>query len=265
MKILKLIMVLSLTLISIISYCPPMGITWTFLERKLEKAKEIHVIAYTLRELEGGHKYFKDGKPLPGASGEQGVYQFMPSTWNRLCKKFFNEILEKTKDNQDMVAYMYLESLLDKKYTIKQIASIWNSGNPNSNAEGINKYGVPYSVPKYKAKFMAIYNKVKKDINMGNLSPFFVANSKNGLYIYILMQNNKNINRHHHEDNFNQNKEITYLGIGEPNGTLLSYVFRFKEELQWLQRIRHFSLFLPEKSFYLQPHWTRKTVQRQIS
>jgi len=187
MNIAKLAMVLSLTLISIVSYCPSAvkdPVNRPALDEKLKISKEVYLVAYTLRELEGGHKYFKNGKPLPGASGEQGVYQFMPSTWRNLCRKFFGEILDKTKDNQDLVAYRYLETLL-AKYSLRQIASIWNSGKPNSTAEGINKWGVPYSVPKYIKKFMATYNKVKKEISFGNLEPIFVANVQKGLYIYI--------------------------------------------------------------------------------
>jgi hypothetical protein len=127
------------------------------IKREIVKYRKIFFISQTIATMEGGSNY-----DTVGSSGEHGKYQFMSGTWKRECMSFFGVILEKTPENQDLIAFKYIKSLIDKRYSIRQIASIWNSGRPNSTAEGINKWGVPYSVPKYVNKFLASYNKIIK-------------------------------------------------------------------------------------------------------
>lgn len=247
MKKIQLMVVLILCLlIPLNSYCPPMKMDFTEhvvkLHETLKNLNEIFYIAYTIRELEGGHKYFKEGKPLKGASGEGGAYQFMPSTWKRLCMKFFNTHLKQTKDNQDVVAYRYIGSLLDKGYTIRQIAAVWNSGNPNSTAEGINKFGVPYSVPKYVKTFMSIYHKVKNQVIPGNLEPKIVANGNRVYYIYIINAKIINLKPDSHE--YKQ--------------TLYSYQERESIGLRWnYPRSAFYSKEIPGKVLPILHSWWR--------
>lgn len=177
MKTIKIILLIGILLIPLIklSYCP----TFNYGEfkqkieitKKIEEFKErykkvqkIHRIIHTIKVIEGNHTYFKEGKLLAGKSGEEGVYQFMPTTWKKLCKRFYGKTLKKTKENQDLIAYRYIEYLLDEDYNLRQIASIWNSGKPNSTAEGINPWGVPYSVPKYIENFLRVYNSYSKGV-----------------------------------------------------------------------------------------------------
>lgn len=98
-----------------------------------------------------------------GKSGEYGAYQFMPKTW----KGWAGEILGNpnaplTKENQNKVAYTKIKTWKDQGYTPKQIAAMWNSGQPDWEGKvGVNKFGVKYNVPLYVNKVYAGYNELK--------------------------------------------------------------------------------------------------------
>lgn len=68
-----------------------------------------------------------------GSSGEKGAYQFMPETWKTWAKQYVgDENAEMTIENQNKVAYSRIKDLLNKGYTLPQIASEWNSGDRNA-------------------------------------------------------------------------------------------------------------------------------------
>lgn len=78
----------------------------------------------------GGHA---DAYNAKGASGETGAYQFMPNTWSQWAGKHLkNAQAEYTVENQNRVAYSQIKEWKDAGYNPAQIASLWNSGDPNS-------------------------------------------------------------------------------------------------------------------------------------
>jgi len=111
-------------------------------------------LALAIRQHESGGNY-----NAQGGSGENGAYQFMPSTWKSWANTHLgNSNAEQTPQNQNKVAYMQIQSLKDKGYTPEQIASTWNSGGPSWEGKvGTNKYGVRYDVPSYVRNVMANY------------------------------------------------------------------------------------------------------------
>ena len=121
-----------------------------------KKQQRINLILKTIKWIETNNNY-----TLTGKSGEYGAYQFTKTTWNHYCNLFFNKNLDiKIKENQDKIALLKVTSLVNKGYSNKQIASIWNSGSANwNNKIGINKKGVRYNTPHYVSKFDKIYKK----------------------------------------------------------------------------------------------------------
>ena len=119
-----------------------------------EKKQRIDLILKTIKWIETNNNY-----TLIGKSGEYGAYQFTKTTWNHYCNLFFNKNLDiKIKENQDKIALLKVTSLVNKGYSNKQIASIWNSGSANwNNKIGINKKGVRYNTPHYVSKFDKTY------------------------------------------------------------------------------------------------------------
>jgi hypothetical protein len=114
-------------------------------------------LAFTTGIVEGNYN-------ARGLSGEIGAYQIMPETWNRYCIRYFKEVLEPTKENQDLIVVTVMEDLINRGYSIEQIAAIWNSGT-HKNWEtkiGVNSYGAYYNVPAYVHAFKAIHNNLSK-------------------------------------------------------------------------------------------------------
>lgn len=113
-------------------------------------------IAAAIRQIESSGNY-----NAKGASGEFGAYQFMPNTWSQWSKEYLvatqgsaNRSLAPTPENQDAVATFKVEQLLNQGYTPTQIASIWNSGSPDSTGKvGVNSKGVAYNTPEYVKRF----------------------------------------------------------------------------------------------------------------
>jgi len=90
-----------------------------------------------------------------GASGEVGAYQFMPSTWANYAGKYLgdsNALL--SVENQNKVAYSFVNEKKNQGYSPAQIASMWNAGEgkPNAYKEnwvGVNAQGVSFDTPTY--------------------------------------------------------------------------------------------------------------------
>lgn len=113
-----------------------------------------------------------------GKNGEIGAYQMTPSFINQYAPKYlkdYNASQPLTSAQQDELAYSVVKDWGTNgdpsyshlgKLTPAQIASAWNSGDPNSyldpGAQGTNSQGAQYNVPDYVNKIQQNYEK-----NMG--------------------------------------------------------------------------------------------------
>lgn len=113
-------------------------------------------IANAIKQVESGGNY-----TAKGGSGENGAYQFMPSTWASWSKDYAAQVLGKsignmamTPENQDAVAKWKIQSWLDQGLNAEQIAAKWNSGSEVGweTKIGTNSKGVAYNVPSYVSK-----------------------------------------------------------------------------------------------------------------
>lgn len=119
---------------------------------------KIVTLAKAIRQVESG------GNPqAKGASGEHGLYQFMPDTWNGNAPRFgVNVPLEQaTPEQQNQVAYKQLAEWATQHpdWNVGNFASAWNAGpgKPNAYVEGnagTNSQGVKYDTAAY-AKMVA--------------------------------------------------------------------------------------------------------------
>lgn len=110
-------------------------------------------IANAIKTVESSGNY-----NAKGGSGENGAYQFMPSTWASWSKDYAAQVLGKsvgnmamTPENQDAVARWKIQSWLDQGLNAEQIAAKWNSGSETGweTKIGTNSKGVAYNVPAY--------------------------------------------------------------------------------------------------------------------
>ncbi|MBL0320482.1 MAG: hypothetical protein IPP74_14500 [Alphaproteobacteria bacterium] len=119
-------------------------------------------LAKAIRKAETGSS--QDPYNARGASGEFGGYQFMPDTYKALAKKHLgDENAPATVENQNKLAYSEVKALKDAGNSPAQIASIWNSGKPDSYKQGLkgtNSQGVQYDVPAYVAKVSQAYREL---------------------------------------------------------------------------------------------------------
>jgi hypothetical protein len=123
--------------------------------REVENLK-IRKVCAVIKHIESRGNYSK-----PGGSGEYGAYQFMPKTWYKMCHRYAGKYLKPTNENQDLIAYRYVEHLFKQGYSISQIASVWNSGYPNCTKVGFTKTGIPFDVPAYRRIFVKKYLTIK--------------------------------------------------------------------------------------------------------
>lgn len=109
-------------------------------------------IAETIKQIESGGNY-----NAKGASGESGAYQFMPATWKSWAGQYLgNANAPQTPENQDKVAVSRITDLVNQGYSPREIALIWNGGQPIVK-KGVNAKGVKYDSGSYADKFMAAY------------------------------------------------------------------------------------------------------------
>jgi hypothetical protein len=105
-----------------------------------------------------------------GASGEYGAYQFMPNTWKSMATAVLgNANAPMTVENQNRVAYSQIKSWKDQGLSPAQIASKWNSGNPDAykqNHVGTNAMGVHYDTPKYAMDVSNLYRQKLQDMGV---------------------------------------------------------------------------------------------------
>lgn len=98
-----------------------------------------------------------------GKTGElKSIFQFEPSTWKKEAAEYLGDANAPiTPDNETTVVTKQVGDWIDKGYTAKQIASMWNAGtgepdaytgkfSDGSPSVGTNtKYGVKFNVPAY--------------------------------------------------------------------------------------------------------------------
>lgn len=118
---------------------------------------QVVALAKAIRDTETGNR------PVSGASGEFGRYQFMPGTWHAGASQYLGDAnAPQTLENENKVAYEKIKHWKDQGYNPGQIASLWNSGSPNFEGKvGVNKMGVKYDVPGYVQKVYGNYQKYK--------------------------------------------------------------------------------------------------------
>lgn len=161
-----LIIIIVTTLLYSETFAPPANHGEQLYEDLIEKSLEgfyklqmVQKLMYTVKGKESNGNYY-----AVGANGEIGAYQFMNSTYNKLCNVYFNQYRVPTQHNQDTLAFCAIKNAVIKKgYTVEQFAAYWNSGDPNSRKSGINKAGVSFDVGAYVADFVRRFEKVEKN------------------------------------------------------------------------------------------------------
>lgn len=114
-----------------------------------ENGSEVKKIAAAIKQVESGGNY-----NAKGASGEGGAYQFMPATWRQWAGQYLGSPnAPQTPENQDRVAEAKISDLLRQGYDAREIALIWNGGEPTVK-RGVNKYGVRYDSGAYAEKVL---------------------------------------------------------------------------------------------------------------
>lgn len=127
-----------------------------------EKTALTYAITRALAYKENG------GKPnlnnlKAGKTGEmKSIFQFTPDTWKKDAQEVLGDSnAQMTPDNETEVVTSKVSQWIDKGYTAKQIASMWNAGigEPNAytgkfsdgtSSKGVNKkYNVNFDVSKY--------------------------------------------------------------------------------------------------------------------
>lgn len=111
-----------------------------------------------------------------GKSGEYGRYQFMPDTWKQWAPEAgVNTPLQQASiEDQNKVAYYKVKQLKDQGLNPAQIASLWNSGDPNAYKEnhvGVNAQGVSYNTPSYVQKVSREYQNLSNQAAVASRTP----------------------------------------------------------------------------------------------
>lgn len=125
-------------------------------------------LAKAIRQTESGGDFAASGK-----SGEYGAYQYTEPTWAKdsVAAGINVPLKQSTKEQQNQVAYTKIKSLKDQGYNPGQIASVWNSGNPEAYKDptykGTNKSGVHFDVPAYAESVAKAYQTLKSGGQVG--------------------------------------------------------------------------------------------------
>jgi hypothetical protein len=106
-----------------------------------------------------------------------GAYQIQDSNWGLWAQQYLGDAnAPKTEENQNKLAYSRVKDLLSQGHTQSQVASIWNSGNPDPNAVGKghnDKLNVDYDVPGYVNKVKQNYSTIQTELQRGfNPTPY---------------------------------------------------------------------------------------------
>lgn len=83
-----------------------------------------------------------------GASGENGHYQIMPSTWKLFSKEILGYVAPQTEENEYYVVVKKIQKWHLQGMSEYDIFLSWNAGSPIK-VKGVNKYGVKYDSVAY--------------------------------------------------------------------------------------------------------------------
>jgi hypothetical protein len=78
----------------------------------------------------------------------------MEGTWNYWSKHVLGYIEEMTPVNERYVALHKIQYHINQGYSDKEIALIWNQGNPSPCKSGVNSKGVKYDSCHYVQQFV---------------------------------------------------------------------------------------------------------------
>ncbi len=119
-----------------------------------------------------------------GKSGEYGAYQFTQAKWNEIAPQFGVNVplTQATPQQQNEVVYKAIKQKKDQGWNVGQIASWWNSGNPDAyqqaDYKGTNQYGAQYDVPAYAKSVAQMYQNIKSGkSSLGIASPSISSGS----------------------------------------------------------------------------------------
>lgn len=125
-------------------------------------------LARAIRANEGGVGGYDKAT---GKDGEHGAFSITPAKWKDIATKFLGDSnAEMTPLAQNQGVYKQLKAWKDQGYNIAQIASLWNSGNPDPNrlTPGTSAGGAPYDVQSYVNKVADSYQQYKSDYVAAN-------------------------------------------------------------------------------------------------
>jgi hypothetical protein len=83
----------------------------------------------------------------------------MTGTWEYWSKHIFGYVEDITPINEYYVAVRKIQYHIDQGYTDKEIALVWNQGNPSPCKSGVNRLGVPYDSCAYERKVLAFLSR----------------------------------------------------------------------------------------------------------
>jgi hypothetical protein len=91
----------------------------------------------------------------------------MPGTYRAVSLEMTGEVLPPTPVNQDYIAMMKVQQLLDRGHSVRDIGLIWNgslAGKEKPVAKrGINRWGVPYDTVAYANKILGTYETINQE------------------------------------------------------------------------------------------------------
>ena len=118
------------------------------------------MIALAIKKQESGGDY-----NAKGASGEYGAYQWKPATWRIISREMAGEILERTPVNENYIAMLKVQQLLDRGWNAEEIGRIWNSSLGGDEVPhkrvGVNKHGVRFNSISYGKAILGHYETLK--------------------------------------------------------------------------------------------------------
>lgn len=132
-------------------------------------------LAKSIRHVESGGDYSARGQ-----DGEVGAYQMTPGFWQNNAPKYgiISSLDTATPQEQNAVAYNFILDQKNKGYNPMQVASVWNSGQPDPNkiGSGTSNGGAAYNVPRYANDVYSAYQTLKsggdlKDMIASQMQP----------------------------------------------------------------------------------------------
>lgn len=105
-----------------------------------------------------------EGRCGSGQSGEQGCFQYLPSTWAAYSNIIASTTLKQTGANERYITEAMIQKWLDDGKSARWIFLMWNQGNGDGWGggtdcyAGTNKWGVHYDSCAYAAKGLAFLN-----------------------------------------------------------------------------------------------------------